>query len=50
MTDRITVHNQGNPIYDIVFQRDFSEIAEELRTMGLEQRKICVVTDSTVAS
>ena len=34
--------------YDIVFEKDFSRLAQELRTLGYEGRKLCIVTDSHV--
>ncbi len=50
MTDRITVHEGETPVYDIVFRRDFDEFGEELKKLGYGGKKICVVSDSTVAS
>ena len=36
-------------VYDIVMEQSFGQLEEELRGMNLEERKICVVTDSNVA-
>jgi len=36
------------PCYDIVFSKVFEELREELKELGSEKRKLCVVTDSTV--
>ena len=48
MEKRITVSRDGEPYYDIVFEKDFSRLAQELRTLGYEGRKLCIVTDSQV--
>ncbi len=48
MEKRITVSRDGEPCYDIVFEKDFSRLAQELRTLGYEGRKLCIVTDSQV--
>ncbi len=47
---RITVHQGEKPVYDIVFRRDFGGLEEELRKLGVQGRKVCIVTDSRVAS
>ena len=49
MEKRIPVHMDGRKVYDIVMEQSFSQLEEELRGMNLEDRKICVVTDSNVA-
>ena len=46
---RLTVHLDGNPIYDIVLTTDFAGLKEELYKLGCEKKKICIVTDSNVA-
>lgn len=49
MSERLTVHDKaGNKIYDIVIERDFSRLAAELADFGLEKRRVCVVTETTV--
>lgn len=50
MADRITVHDGETPVYDIVFRRDFGGFGEELEQLGYGRKKICIVSDSTVAS
>lgn len=50
MNDRITVHMEEKPVYDIVFARDFDGIGEEITGLQFGQKKACIVTDSTVAS
>ena len=47
--DVMTVHYDGQPIYDIVFQNDFSLLAQYMEKLDIKERKICVVTDSNVA-
>ncbi len=50
MTDRrLTVHRDGKPIYDIVLSGSFAELAEEVKKLDIGGRRICIVTDSTVA-
>ncbi len=46
---RLTVTLDERPIYDIVLAENFSGLAEELRKLGCEKKKLCIVTDSNVA-
>ena len=48
MEKRITVSREGKPCYDIVFEKDFSALGGELKTLGYGERKLCIVTDSHV--
>ncbi len=48
MDNRLTVNYQDKPCYDIVFAKDFSLLADELVSLGFENRKIGIVTDSNV--
>ena len=48
MAQRLPVLYNKKPCYDIVFYQNFEGIAEELKELGTENRKICIVTDSTV--
>ena len=41
---------EGKPCYDIVFSTDFQELPKELKQLDAENRKICIITDSHVAS
>lgn len=50
MQDRLTVCRDGSPIYDICLETSFERLKEELNIFHLENRKICIVTDSNVAS
>lgn len=47
--DRITVHRDGEAIYDIVLTDSFAKLPEELAKLNLKNRKLCIVTDSNVA-
>lgn len=47
--NRITVTTAGNAPYDICMNTSFANLAEELRKIGCEGRRICIVADSTVA-
>lgn len=47
--NRITVHLQGKPIYEIVRAQSFEQLPREMEKLGVKGRKLCVVTDSTVA-
>ncbi len=49
MSKRITIHYDDKPIYDIVIENDYMSLADEIRAIGLDGRKICVVSDSNVA-
>ena len=40
LSDRITVNYEGEPCYDIVFSKDFSEIGNELKKFNIENKKI----------
>ncbi len=49
MSERLTVHNDSNEkIYDIVIQGSFDGLSDELNTLGLSNKRVCIVTDSTV--
>lgn len=39
---------QKKPCYDIVFERSFDGLWEELAELGAAERKLCIVTDSNV--
>ena len=47
--DVMTVHYDNKPIYDIIFQNDFSSLAQYMQGLNTKDRKICVVTDTNVA-
>lgn len=49
MSERITINYEKKPCYDIVFEKDFCELLQELEKLGISERKVCVITDSHVA-
>lgn len=48
MAQRMEITYNKKPCYDIVFSKTFEELGEELKELGSEKRKLCIVTDSTV--
>lgn len=49
MAERLTVHEDGQAIYDIVLDTSFDGLKEEVEKLGVSGRRMCIVTDSTVA-
>lgn len=49
MANRMTVHRDGEAIYDIVIENSYDNLGSELSTLGVTGRKLCIVTDSNVA-
>lgn len=53
MSQRITVHQENpeeRPVYDIVIEKDYQRLKEELQKLHSSERKLCIVTESTVGS
>lgn len=51
MAERLTVHdNKGNDIYDIVIEKNFDSLKDELSIFNPENRRVCIVTETTVDS
>ena len=49
MSERLTVHdNNGNKVYDIVIERNFERLGEELKALNTESRRVCIITEGTV--
>ena len=48
MEKTLNVCYQEKPCYDIVYSKDFSDLADEIKKIGFENRKICLITDSNV--
>lgn len=48
MSERLPILYNKKPCYDIVFSQSFEELWEELKNLGCENRRICIVTDSKV--
>ncbi len=49
MSERITINYEKKPCYDIVFSKSFDSLGDELEKLNIYERKICIITDSTVA-
>lgn len=45
----MTVHDKQTPIYDIVFSKDYSDLACAVKPLNIERRKICIVSETNVA-
>lgn len=43
---RLTVHRDGRPIYDILYTDSFALLPEEMRRLGCGDRKVCIITDT----
>lgn len=51
MFESLLIHNPSHqPIYEIAFRSDFTELADKVRALGLEGRKVCIVTDSNTSA
>lgn len=48
MSIRINVHYQNKFIYDILIEKDFSRLSDELLYLNKKYNKICIVTDTNV--
>lgn len=48
MSQRLTINQNNKPIYDIVYEHDFMRLAEELAAFDIENKKLCIITDSKV--
>lgn len=46
--NRLTVHQDGRPVYDIVLREDFSDLCREVTACKKSGRRILIVTDSSV--
>lgn len=48
--NNLTVHRNDTPIYDIVYEDSFDALPRLIQQLGYSNRKICVVSESHVAS
>lgn len=48
MAQRLPVLYNKKPCYDIVFSQSFDGLWEELEELGAKDKRLCIVTDSTV--
>ena len=50
MSKSLMINNQAHePIYEIVFETAFEKLAETVKQIGLEGRKVCIVMDSNTS-
>ncbi|MCR5430356.1 MAG: 3-dehydroquinate synthase [Eubacterium sp.] len=49
MDNIIKINNEGEHAYDIIFSDDFKRLRDELLKYNIENKRICIVTDSNVA-
>lgn len=48
MAQRLPVLYNKKPCYDIVYARSFDGLVEELQELGALEKRLCIITDSTV--
>lgn len=48
MSKRITVNYEGKPSYDIRIESSYQPLLEELFKFNIQNKKLCIVTESTV--
>lgn len=48
MAQRLPILYNRKPCYDILISKDFSELLEELQEFSVENKRLCIVTDSNV--
>lgn len=46
----LTVHYDGKPIYNIVYSESFEQLSSLMSKLGYRERKVCVVSETNVAS
>lgn len=49
MNNYLTVHQNGDPIYDIFFANDFNSLPGLLTGQGIADKRVCIVTETNVA-
>lgn len=49
MEHRMTVHRDGSPVYDILMENSFDRLGEEMERLDIKLKKLCIVSDTTVA-
>ena len=47
---KMTVHYDGKPLYDITLADNYDGLEEVLQNFALQSHKICIVTDDTVGA
>lgn len=46
--DKITINYNEKPCYEIYLKHDFNELPDAIKALDVSNRKVCIVTDSTV--
>lgn len=46
----LLVHYERKPSYEIVIEKDYGRLVEKLSALSIENRKLCIVTESTVGA
>jgi 3-dehydroquinate synthase len=49
MANRMTIHYDKKPCYDIVFTNDFELLVDELQAFDVENRRVAVIADTNTA-
>lgn len=47
-TNRLQIMYEKKPCYEIVFEQSFHQLWEELEKVGAAEKRLCIITDSTV--
>lgn len=47
-TERLPILYERKPCYDIIFSQNFADLIPELELLGVQDKKICIITDSVV--
>ncbi|MCM1386493.1 MAG: 3-dehydroquinate synthase [Bacillus sp. (in: Bacteria)] len=50
MANRLTIHYEKKPCYDIVFAHDFGGLLEEMQDLNIKERRVAIIADSNTAS
>lgn len=48
MSKKLTVHSGKTPVYDIIIEDSYDKLGFEMSKLSTENRKLCIVTESTV--
>lgn len=48
MSERLTVHYNNEPIYDIIIDDSFDGLANDVLKLNTKEKRLCIVTESTV--
>lgn len=49
MSKLLNVQYENKPCYDIVIEHDFSKLADKLLELGVENKKVCIISETNVA-